>query len=157
MENNNIPLKTPKRAIVAGTLLILAACGVIGPSNEDRDRLLTAFFTTLSERWNAEDVEPMLTTEAYRTLSSQQQAQMLRVMSQLGRLQSLGPFHTNHVSASVGAGTQARAAGSGTFENGEATITVNMTYEDDELRIQGFNINSPLFLQLMDPGATTNL
>jgi hypothetical protein len=125
-------------------MLLVAACGVIGPSSEDVEDFVVEIMPVIAE-WRGEALAPYGTGAFNRTLAEPDQARMMTVFSKLGELASFEPPRTVCWSTATGQGTQIIVEVAARFDRGPALLKMTLRREDGQLRLHGLNIESPVF------------
>ena len=146
-------IRKPGRFLVLAGLLFVLGCDVGGPPDEVRDAFLTRMLTALSVDWNPASLKGYATEEAYAVFMAPEQETMFTVFRSLGPFQSLESTTTTGWKTTTRQGTTIETQSQATFENGAATVTTTLQYEDGRLRLLYLHISAPLFMELMRRGA----
>ena len=102
-------------------------------------------------QWDAATIWALYSPEVREFISREDHNNIVHSLARLGGLESLGRPRFLRVATSATARTGSMTIVSyevpAKFENGEATIFVNLKDEDGEFSIYGFNVNSMALLQ----------
>jgi hypothetical protein len=124
--------------------LVIAACGMIGPSKEDVEDAVIDLMPVVAQ-WRPEVLEPYGTTAFHKRISRPDQQRMFRVFSRLGTLDSFQPPRMTGWSSSTEHGTQVRVEVDARFSRGPALVVMTLQTEDGTLKLHALNIRSPVF------------
>ena len=105
--------------------------------------------------WNPDVVWSFYDDEVKATISQEDSAKVVRFMSILGELETLGHPQFLRVTSSASTKTGVRKVVfyqiPAVFENGDATIDVTLVDRDGKFSISYFNINSMAFVEAATP------
>ena len=126
------------------------ACGVIGPSKDEVEAFCGEVVPAIAE-WRADALEPYGTEAFNRKLDGAEQQRMFVVFSKLGALNSFATPRMTGYSTSTGSGTFVTVDIDATFSRGKARMRLTLRSSGGELKLQGVDIQSPVF---GDPSAS---
>lgn len=143
-----LPATSPfQRARLVGVLVLtawLAACGVIGPSQESVETFSTQVVPVIAE-WRADALKPYGTDEFNTRLGTADQQRMFVVFSKLGELASFEPPTMTGYSTETGKGTFVIVDINAKFAKGSAVIRMVLRSSDGALKLNALDIRSPAF------------
>jgi hypothetical protein len=126
-------------------LVILAFFAWIGVSGsqfrKEQAPFVETFVTDLSKRWDIADVYDRLANPFIEQTSTPQAQQLLHQFKQLGALKSVHDLGLRSYNANNN-GRTGLFSFTGTFENGEAVVSVTIVKKDGAVRVLGFYLKA---------------
>jgi hypothetical protein len=132
------------RSVVVLLAVALAGCGLIGPSKDAVESFCGEVVPVLAE-WHAEALKPYATDAFNAKVGTPDQQRMFVVFSKLGDLSSFETPRMTGYSTATGAGTFVTVEINAKFSRGPALIRLSLRSSGGTLKLQGVDIDSPVF------------
>jgi hypothetical protein len=133
--------------LVTGLFVCLGAMVYVGSNNDAPGNMEVAVsaMKDLSRSWRADDLKPHFARVALENVDFPRAQQVMNTMSALGELKAVKSWQQTAWSSSTnfGEGTRKEATIelNAEFENGEATVTVKLSNDGDQMKVLHIRID----------------